>query len=300
MDSMTTEEERKPNGSWAKYIGLCIGALLLSLVLQLASGVLFRIIGNLIQIVRLGGSGLDSEEIQRLTYQFLMDHLIWTTFIYQGIGIVVFGMWYYVGSGRPKLKNPVSFFNWRTFAGLLVVGIGLEFFVTAGVELVAFLTPDTIQQFEELMDQAGMNQLTIASFTASVLLAPIGEELLCRGIIFRYAKKASSNFVVANSIQALTFGIMHGNLVQGIYAFALGYVLGMAYERFGTLYAPMLLHLVINGSAMLLVPLLLNPLPGTASVMLLVMVLAAAVTGAGAAVIGKKTLPISAKSAEKV
>lgn len=46
--------------------------------------------------------------------------------------------------------------------------------------------------------------------------------------------------------------MIHLNLVQGIYAFLLGMVLGAVVKRYGTLKASMYLHFVINFSGQLL------------------------------------------------
>ena len=58
--------------------------------------------------------------------------------------------------------------------------------------------------------------------------------------------------ILENIIQAFYFGMIHLNLVQGIYAFLLGIVLGAVVKRYGTLKASMYLHFVINFSGQLL------------------------------------------------
>ena len=78
------------------------------------------------------------------------------------------------------------------------------------------------------------------------MLAPIAEEIIFRGITFKLARKFTAKFWIANTIQALMFGIAHGNLVQGTYAFALGLVIGYIYRKFNSLWAAMLAHLTFN------------------------------------------------------
>ena len=51
---------------------------------------------------------------------------------------------------------------------------------------------------------------------------------------------------MANIIQAALFGIMHGNLVQGAYAFALGLILGYVYHKYQSLVIPILFHMSFN------------------------------------------------------
>ena len=51
---------------------------------------------------------------------------------------------------------------------------------------------------------------------------------------------------VAIVISALIFGIIHGNVVQGIYAFIIGICLAYIYERYNTLLAAVLFHMSAN------------------------------------------------------
>lgn len=80
---------------------------------------------------------------------------------------------------------------------------------------------------------------------AIVVVAPILEELLFRGIIYNRIKTVS-NKAVAAIISALIFAIMHGNVVQGIYAFIIGICLVFVYEKYKALQFPMLFHAAAN------------------------------------------------------
>lgn len=62
-------------------------------------------------------------------------------------------------------------------------------------------------------------------------------------------------FWVANVVQALLFGVMHGNIVQGLYTFATGLLLGLLCWRLGDLRYPILLHFGLNVSSYLVDPL---------------------------------------------
>lgn len=77
------------------------------------------------------------------------------------------------------------------------------------------------------------------------VVAPISEELLFRQVIFRRIKTIAPLWV-AVTVSALLFGIYHGNLLQGIYAFIMGAVLALVYEWTGSFLAPVLFHMVAN------------------------------------------------------
>lgn len=77
------------------------------------------------------------------------------------------------------------------------------------------------------------------------LAAPIIEEVLFRGIIFRRMKEYC-NPTMAIMLSGFVFGIYHFNIVQGIYATFMGIFLGYLYEKFHTLWAPILFHIAAN------------------------------------------------------
>lgn len=77
------------------------------------------------------------------------------------------------------------------------------------------------------------------------IIVPIAEELMFRGLIFRrmlYMTRRKNAMLYS----AIVFGIYHGNLVQGIYGFVLGYLCVWIYERYGSLKAPILFHIAAN------------------------------------------------------
>ena len=79
----------------------------------------------------------------------------------------------------------------------------------------------------------------------SVCLAPIGEELIFRGVTMRIARR-SFPFWAANLIQAVLFGIFHMNMIQGIYAAVLGLFLGYVCEKGGSIYLAIVFHFLFN------------------------------------------------------
>lgn len=76
-------------------------------------------------------------------------------------------------------------------------------------------------------------------------LAPIAEELIFRGLTQRRMRESVSPWV-AILVSSLLFAAMHGNFLQGIFAFCLGLLMGYSYERCRTLSAPILLHVGAN------------------------------------------------------
>lgn len=75
--------------------------------------------------------------------------------------------------------------------------------------------------------------------------APAAEELLMRGLFYkRFREMVGAG--AAMTISALAFGLIHGNIVQGIYAFWVGLFFAWLMERFGRIIVPTLAHMSAN------------------------------------------------------
>jgi len=95
-----------------------------------------------------------------------------------------------------------------------------------------------------------MIQMPFLAFITIVVLAPLLEELLFRGIILDGYLK---NYSPVNSIliSAFLFALIHGNLAQGIGAFVMGIVMGLLYWRTKSLLLCIALHFTNNLTAFL-------------------------------------------------
>ncbi|MBQ6544686.1 MAG: HAD hydrolase-like protein [Lachnospiraceae bacterium] len=84
-----------------------------------------------------------------------------------------------------------------------------------------------------------------AEFIAIVIFAPIAEELLFRGIIFRRVRDYSG-YLMAAVLSAALFGSVHMDVVTGICAFIIGIIMAILYEYTGSLFTSMLFHAGFN------------------------------------------------------
>lgn len=83
------------------------------------------------------------------------------------------------------------------------------------------------------------------AFLYVCLIAPIGEELVFRGIIYQDLKKFLDEKKVV-IITALLFGIAHFNLVQSSYAFVLGLYFAYVMYKYKNIKLCILLHFINN------------------------------------------------------
>ena len=178
---------------------------------------------------------------------YLVSILAYIIFFVMG----VFGYKRMRVGGKYPVWNQQKNLNLSVLLKLAVLGIFVQFAISFLLNLVYIVRPDLMQNYTKVMENLGSGNPSLFSVFYVVITAPIVEEMLMRGLCLVILRKEFP-FWVANIIQAFYFGMIHLNLVQGIYAFLLGMVLGAVVKRYGTLKASMYLHFVINFSGQLL------------------------------------------------
>lgn len=181
------------------------------------------------------------------------DYLMLCNLCYAVLGIIVFGLWYWLAFIRPfrdKPKNYTGGFNPWTILSLVIIGFGLSFIGSMIVDEIAHAAPSIGSNYQSYMTMH-FGEANLQTLLYVIILAPIVEELIFRGLIYRYARHAAP-FIVANIWQALLFGLVHGTLIQMIYAFIMGLVFGLLVHRGHGIRYTIVLHMIINCIGMLL------------------------------------------------
>lgn len=254
------------------WMGMSFLTLLAALSVQSVGSVMVMLPYAVMESVRMEMIGQDVASVA--------DNLMGKLGGIMGIILVVVGVlllavflpWFYFGCGRPKVtKDCVKrVFAPKTLLVVVVVSVGLNYGINCLLQLIYIVAPQSLENYQQLMENAGIGTDVWAN-AAAVLLAPLGEELIFRGVAFYYARKAMScmgnarvEFWIANCFQAFLFGIYHMNLVQGIYAFLIGLALGYLCQRYHSVIPGMLAHLVFNSMSALFGDMLYSWIPDRA------------------------------------
>lgn len=86
----------------------------------------------------------------------------------------------------------------------------------------------------------------IVSFFFIAVAAPVSEEVVFRGIVYRGYRR-SGTLLQAAVFSALLFALGHLNFNQAAYAFAIGIMLVLLVEATGSIWASIIYHVVFNG-----------------------------------------------------
>lgn len=106
---------------------------------------------------------------------------------------------------------------------------------------------------QEIVDLMGSDMPTGVYLTmvfGIVILAPLCEEIIFRGFLYRFLK-AKFSPRMAMIVSSVCFGLIHFNVLNFIALTLLGMLLVRAYERTGSLRVPILIHAFFNANTLL-------------------------------------------------
>ena len=128
--------------------------------------------------------------------------------------------------------------NNRKYFSLILLGISIAIFLNM---IIFLLLPST-------------NKVAIPvylSLISSGIIGPIYEEILFRYLLYNRLK---SKYSIRKSILITTiiFALIHISSIKIIYAFILGLILNITYEKYHNIIAPILIHIVANTTVIFL------------------------------------------------
>jgi len=139
-----------------------------------------------------------------------------------------------------KNQKPMRLKDFCALLCVFISGQALFQVLVIGLEMVFNQFGGSVMDF--VSSATGVED-TVSMFLYACLFAPVGEEILFRGLILRTMEPYGKKFAIL--VSAILFGVFHGNLVQTPYAFAVGLVLGYTAVEYSIVWA-MLLHMINN------------------------------------------------------
>lgn len=232
-----------------KFLG-CILPLIVALLCQVSVSLIFSFVYGAYAAVKMASLGITDvleQEAFLMENMYSADLLMIITVLATAGVFLIGALWY--REHKPAtdwtLKEVV---NGKLIAAMACLGLSLQILISMCLNAVYPVLPQNLtNQYSELMESLLGGNVWL-SLLAAVILAPLAEEFIFRGVILKKAQKIMP-FMAANLLQAVLFGIYHLNLIQGVYAFVLGLVFGFTVKYFHSVWAAILLHACVNGSA---------------------------------------------------
>jgi len=177
------------------------------------------------------------DEVTQLLLEASMPITILTGLLTVGIICLVFLC------RKKKLAKELSFRKISGGTALSAALMGFGFNYVLGL-LFLFLPEEWIASYAEASDAAFTGEFWIIA-VAIVIMAPLVEEIVFRGLIYTRLKKGMP-VAAAAVITAVWFGVMHGHPLWIAYAALFGLVMIWIFERTKSLFGSMAFHFGYN------------------------------------------------------
>jgi hypothetical protein len=103
----------------------------------------------------------------------------------------------------------------------------------------------------DIVTESTVVSLQVIVIVGAVVIAPVSEELLFRGLFQTTLRSYSERPWLSIFITSLIFASVHENVTHWPALFVLAVGMGYAYEKSGSLWRPIFIHALFNGLTLL-------------------------------------------------
>lgn len=198
------------------------------------------IVGFFVVVAVAGGSKPQG----RVTLEQLVANLA----LYGGLILFVLGVLVFRGANLSKNLG-LRWGNWRREGLLIVAALFLALPFVYAAQWIGFRIGGAQTELQPVMTYLLGNpgwQGRLAVAVIAIVAAPLAEELIFRGCLYRILKQYGGRYF-ALGFSALIFAVIHAHLPSLGGLFILAVALALVYEYTGSLWAPILMHALFNG-----------------------------------------------------
>jgi len=230
-----------------RAVGKAVGYIGLYLGVQIPVTMVYMVIYLVTRILREGEAFIyeyfrsDPMEIAReitsaIAYPLLILSSVLTLFLFWII--------FRVRNRSAAREMSLNFFRPLIILPLLVLGASMNVLVSCAMSFLPEAWLEAYNQSASMLE--GVESIPLAvQFLGAALLVPLTEEATFRGMAMSRLRRAFPWWAAAG-IQALLFGLCHGQWLWMIYAGLSGLLMGWVFIRVGSLWASFLVHAAFN------------------------------------------------------
>ena len=130
----------------------------------------------------------------------------------------------------------------KTIGKVILISLALNLIFQS----TQFLFPETMRnELIAEMESELYGVKSIIGFITVVIIAPLTEEILFRGLILGELAKCF-NIHIAIALQAVLFGVMHGNIIWAVIAFLSAMLYGYFIKKYKNIFTSVAGHMSVN------------------------------------------------------
>jgi membrane protease YdiL (CAAX protease family) len=150
--------------------------------------------------------------------------------------------------------------GWGVLLGVGLIFVAIPFQMALYAAIHALVGPEKFQALlkttEAIGNQQFIKEALASPFAFALLLlgggvlAPVGEEFFFRGFLYNSSKRRWG-VLAGTLISAVVFAVVHAGPLLMLAIIPIGILLAVAYERTGSLWVPILMHVTFNSLQLL-------------------------------------------------
>lgn len=186
-------------------------------------------------------AAFDAQAVAQGSADFMMQNLNWISMIAGCLTILALWIFFLIRRKKLLVETNVTKMSVKYVPMMIVLGLTVSTTVSFGLSLL----PESLLEAYAEQSSMMLGASSVVMVIANMIVAPIVEEVIFRGLILSRLQKAVP-LAWAVVISSLLFGIAHGQIVWIIYAFVLGVILSAVVVKTESLTASILLHMSFN------------------------------------------------------
>ena len=160
-------------------------------------------------------------------------------------------LWFFMHKDekKRKMQENVTYSKPGVEIYLITIILGFSAAVAGNGIIILSGIGKLFTKFNHIAQIMYSDSLLIQTLTL-VFSAPLLEEILIRGLIYKRLREHIPA-LASMIISSVMFGVIHGNMLQFVYATALGMIMAYIYEKSKTILMPILFHMGANAFTVL-------------------------------------------------
>lgn len=234
-----------------KSIGKAALYFLVYFLMQAAvSGVYSMVVTTKLTMEMMGvDASLDMELLTAKVMDAVMPQAMTLTLISSILTLLILGLVFLIRKKNFLEETSIRSMPVSGIVPVALAAAGFNIVVSKLLQIVPF--PESwIESYQQNSSMIGAGNVAIA-WVATVIVAPVLEEIVFRGLIYTRLKQGMAA-IAAAVIASLLFALAHGTIIWGIYTFLLSMILIWTFERFQSLTANICFHFFFNLTGMIL------------------------------------------------
>lgn len=227
----------KQTGKAICYIGLFAGMQLLAVL------IFSNIYSRQLEARIAAGEQISELEMLEGINIFIFENTGWMVVLY-GL-MTLFFVWFIFAVQKKKVlkETGIVVFSGKMILPIILLAVSSVLVIQCAFELLPIPEEMLLEYEESIVGMMGGSIISI--LFANVIMAPVVEEVIFRGLVLSRLRKAMPT-ALAVTITSIAFGLFHGQILWICYATLLGIMMSFVAINCKSVLASMLYHVVFN------------------------------------------------------